>query len=94
MFWTNERLLELISQSIVGDDSSPLPLSPSSTVVVEYYLAQPTSKDLTVQIYVNDALQKSTLCGGEESCLASAFVANLEKEINDQNVTKVCQDAK
>lgn len=56
MFWTNERLLELISQSLVGGDSTPLPLTPSSTVVIEYYLAQPTAKDLTVQIYVNDAL--------------------------------------
>jgi len=56
MFWTNERLLELISQGLIGDGSSPLPLTPSSTVVIEYYLAQPTSKELTVQIYVNDAL--------------------------------------
>jgi len=48
MFWTNERLLELISQSLVGGGASPLPLTPSSTVVVEYYLAQPTAKELTV----------------------------------------------
>lgn len=91
MFWTNERLLELVSQSLVGGDSSPLPLTPSSTVVIEYYLAQPTSKELTAQIYVNDVLQKSSLCGGQDSCLATVFASNLEKQIFDQNVTKVCQ---
>lgn len=55
MFWTNERVLELMSQSLVdAQDGSPLPLGPSSTIVMEYLQSASSTTDLDVQIYVND----------------------------------------
>lgn len=92
MFWTNERLLELISQSLVAD-AGPLPLGPSSTIVIEFTQAS-SSSDLNVGIYVNDQLLKTSLCDGADSCTASKFASNLEKSIDTQDVTKICQEAK
>lgn len=94
MFWTNERLLELISQSLVGGDDSPLPLSPSSTIVIEYTQDSAEQKDLDVRIYVNDQLQKSKFCAFEDKCSASAFATSLDASIDAQDVTKVCQEGK
>lgn len=92
MFWTNERLLELISQSLVGD-TTPLPLSPSSTIVIEFTQDSSSQTDLDVAIYVNDIQQTSNLCGAL-TCKASKFASELEKTIADQDVTKICQEGK
>lgn len=73
MLWTNERLLELISQSLVGGDGGILPLGPSSTIVIEFFESS-QKNDLTVEIYVNDQAVKSQFCNGEQTCSASAFV--------------------
>jgi hypothetical protein len=37
---------------------------------------------------------KSKLCGLKESCQASAFASSLDAGIADQDVAKVCQEAK
>jgi len=94
MFWTNERLLEMISQSLVEADDSFLPLGPSSTVVIEFTASASSKTDLDVGIYVNDVRVKSKLCDFKDSCLASAFAASLDAAIADQDVGKVCQDTK
>lgn len=91
MFWTNERLLELISQSLVGGDGAYLPLGPSSTIVMEFTQSPTNAADLNVQMYVNDQLVSSQLCGDQDTCPASAFATRLEATIADQDVSKICQ---
>lgn len=90
MFWTNERHLELISQSLVGGDGGPLPLGPSSSIVIEFFDSS-QKNDLSVEIYVNDQAVSSQFCGGEQTCSASAFVSALTASIGDQDVAKVCE---
>ena len=88
MFWTNERLLELISQSLVGGDGSYLPLGPSSTIVLEFTPSPTNATDLNMQMYVNDNLVHPP-CGGQDPCTASAFAAQLPNSTN-QDVGKLC----
>ena len=93
MFWTNERLLELISQSLVGE-SAALPLGPSSTIVIEFTPHASSATDLDVAVYVDDMLQTTQLCDAKQSCSATKFASELEKRITDQDVTKICQEGK
>lgn len=94
MFWTNEDLLNLVAQSVVdnSNDDSFLPLGPSSTVLIEFTAVSNNKNDMNVQIFVNDKLVKSKFCKFKDTCLASAFANSLDAAIQDQDVSKICQN--
>ena len=60
MYWTNEDLLSLIAQSLVTTSNKELndllPLGPSSTIVLEIYMAKNSSNQdgLMISGYVDD----------------------------------------
>ncbi len=83
MFWTNEQQLELIAQQLSSDlnlTSTLLPLTPSSTIILEL-TQNDSTKDLDIQIYVNDQLLTSTFCENKNLCSAKSFASNLENSI-------------
>mmetsp|Transcript_9811 Transcript_9811/g.16524 ORF Transcript_9811/g.16524 Transcript_9811/m.16524 type:complete len:276 (+) Transcript_9811:393-1220(+) len=56
MFWTNEKLMNLLALNLVSDETvlkDVLPLGPSSTILFEFTLL---NGDLSVQTFVNDQL--------------------------------------
>lgn len=73
MFHTNEAHLSLIAQSLSGAETklvSQLPLSPSSTIVLEFTQDAPTS-DLMVKAFIDDI--ETPLTGCPDPCKALDF---------------------
>ena len=90
LFWTNEDLLSLIAQSLSTDPivSNLLPLSPSSTIILEF-TADATNK-LNVAAFINDQSVTLTDCGNNKSCGAQSFASSLDSRIEVTNTTDWC----
>ena len=54
MFWTNEEMLSMIAQSLSSDSTltNMLPMTPSSTIVLEF--TADGSNNLNVAAFIND----------------------------------------
>ena len=70
-----------------------LPLPPSSTIIIEY--AGQDDQTMTVNVFVNDKKMALQGCESTDSCLASAWLTNMNTTFNNQsmpNVTKFCTE--
>jgi hypothetical protein len=65
MLWTNEGLLSQIALSLTQDPAldAMLPLSPSSTIVLEF---TQESTDTIVRTFINDNLVKTIGCSNND----------------------------
>ena len=96
MLFTNEKLLSQIALSLSGNGTFEhmLPLSPSSTIVLEFTQETPTD-DLMVRAFVNDQLVDTFGCMLQNSCKAADFSKLLGIELEkaeDLDVKKFCGD--
>ena len=90
MFWTNEDMLSLIAQSLSQDAelSKILPLTPSSTIVLEFTLD--ASSNLNVAAFVNDQQVTIKGCNNQKSCTAKSFATSIGDNILVPNTTANC----
>lgn len=74
MLWTNEKLLAQIALSLSANKTfeDMLPLSPSSTIVLEF-TQENAADDLSVRTFINDQLVDTYGCQFKDACKASAF---------------------
>ena len=65
MLWTNERLLSQIALSLSEnkDFEAMIPLTTSSTIVLEFTQDSPTD-DMNVKTFINDQLVDTYACAG------------------------------
>jgi len=80
-----------LSLSQNKDFEEMLPLSPSSTIVLEFTQASPTD-DMMVRTFINDQLVDTYGCSGQTSCKAADFSTFLGSELDKSalNVSTFC----
>lgn len=91
MFWTNEDALSLIAQSLSQDallSSSLLPLTPSSSIVLEFTLD--SSNVLNVGAFVNDQQVTIKGCNNAKTCSAETFKNAINSSVLVNNSTASC----
>jgi hypothetical protein len=93
MLWTNEKLLSQVALSLSASTTMKdmLPLSPSSTIVLEF---TQEGSDMNVRTFVNDQLVDTTYCANQTTCKAADFSQALGTALDKaaMDVSKFCGD--
>ena len=95
MFWTNPQYLEQLALSIADqtDVSAMLPLTPSSTIILELYSDDSFFKaatELSVKLYINDQEVKTPLCAGATHCKVADFITAIGATVNALPTADIC----
>jgi hypothetical protein len=71
-----------------------LPLSPSSSIVLEFTQETEAADDLTVRTFINDQLVDTHACLDKDTCKAVDFSTALGADIDKAalDVPKFCED--
>jgi hypothetical protein len=95
-FWTNPQQLEQLALSIGDKDqvTSLLPLTPSSTIILELYADDgmfAAATELSVKLYINDQEIKTPFCANASHCKVADFVAAIGKTVNKLSTSDLCK---